>query len=123
MQEELRRQGEFYRRVGIVLRGVPRGRVVTYGQVALLCGRPRNARQVGYALGNDLSSPVPAHRVVNGQGFLSGAASFNDPGEQRRLLMEEGVEVSVDNRVNLGEFGWKNTMEDAVRFREEFFFK
>lgn len=123
MQEELRRQGEFYRCVGIVLRGVPRGRVVTYGQVALLCGRPRNARQVGYALGNDLSGPVPAHRVVNGQGFLSGAASFNDPGEQRRLLMEEGVEVSVDNRVNLGEFGWKNTMEDAVRFREEFFFK
>lgn len=123
MQEELRRQSEFYRRVGIVLRGVPRGRVVTYGQVALLCGRPRNARQVGYALGNDLSGPVPAHRVVNGQGFLSGAASFNDPGEQRRLLMEEGVEVSVDNRVNLGEFGWKNTMEDAVRFREEFFFK
>lgn len=123
MQEELRRQGEFYRRVGIVLRGVPRGRVVTYGQVALLCGRPRNARQVGYALGNDLSGPVPAHRVVNGQGFLSGAASFNDPGEQRRLLMEEGVEVSVDNRVNLGKFGWKNTMEDAVRFREEFFFK
>lgn len=123
MQEELRRQGEFYRRVGIVLRGVPRGRVVTYGQVALLCGRPRNARQVGYALGNDLSGPVPAHRVVNGQGFLSGAASFDDPGEQRRLLMEEGVEVSVDNRVNLGKFGWKNTMEDAVRFREEFFFK
>lgn len=92
---------DFYRRVGIVLRAVPEGRVVSYGQVALLCGRPKNSRQVGYALKNDLSGQVPAHRVVNGQGYLSGAASFDYPGLQRRLLEEEGVKVSGDNRVDL----------------------
>ena len=111
---------DFYRRVGIVLRAVPEGRVVSYGQVALLCGRPKNSRQVGYALRNDLSGQVPAHRVVNGQGYLSGAASFDYPGLQRRLLEEEGVKVSGDNRVELTEFGWKNTMVDAQRLLGQF---
>lgn len=111
---------DFYRRVGTVLRAVPEGRVVTYGQVALLCGRPRNARQVGYALRNDLSGQVPAHRVVNGQGVLSGAASFDYPGLQRRLLEEEGVKVSADNRVDLKVYGWKNTLKEAEALLEQF---
>lgn len=111
---------DFYRRVGTVLRAVPEGHVVSYGQIALLCGCPKNARQVGYALRNDLSGQVPAHRVVNGQGYLSGAASFDYPGLQRRLLEEEGVKVSGDNRVDLKEFGWKNTLEEAEGFLKEF---
>ena len=111
---------DFYRRVGVVLRAVPEGRVVTYGQIALLCGRPKNARQVGYALRNDLSGQVPAHRVVNGQGFLSGAASFDYPGLQKQLLMDEGVAVSPDNRVDLKKFGWRNTLKDAMGFLDEF---
>ena len=94
--------------------------MVSYGQVALLCGRPKNSRQVGYALRNDLSGPVPAHRVVNGQGYLSGAASFDYPGLQRRLLEEEGVKVSGDNRVDLKEFGWKNTMMEAEMLLRQF---
>ena len=97
---------DFYRRVGIVLRAVPEGRVVSYGQVALLCGRPKNSRQVGYALRNDLSGPVPAHRVVNGQGYLSGAASFDYPGLQRRLLEEEGVTFLPDGRVDMAACRW-----------------
>lgn len=111
---------DFYRRVGVVLRAVPEGHVVTYGQIALLCGRPKNARQVGYALKNDLSGQVPAHRVVNGQGFLSGAASFDYPGLQKQLLMDEGVAVSPDNRVDLKKFGWRNTLKDAMGFLDEF---
>lgn len=110
----------FYRCVGIVLRAVPDGHVVTYGQIALLCGRPRNARQVGYALRNSLSGPVPAYRVVNGQGFLSGAASFDYPGLQKQLLINEGVWVSADNRVDLKQYGWKHTLEDALWFQEQF---
>ena len=66
-------QKEFYRRVGIVCRRIPRGRVATYGQIALLCGKPRNSRQVGYGLKMGLAGEdVPAHRVVNSQGILSG---------------------------------------------------
>lgn len=111
---------DFYRRLGIVLNAVPQGRVITYGQAALLCQKPKNARQVGFALRKDKAGPVPAHRVVNGQGYLSGAGSFDYPGLQRRLLMEEGVKVSGDNRVDLKEFGWKNTMRTAMDLLEQF---
>ena len=65
-----------YRRIGIVCLMIPEGMVASYGQIALLCGKPRNARQVGYALNRGLAGQVPAHRVVNGRGLLSGAASF-----------------------------------------------
>ena len=111
---------DFYGRVGIVLREVPDGKVVTYGQVALLCGLPRNARQVGYALNRGLAGEVPAHRVVNSQGYLTGAAAFEHPDLQRMLLEAEGVTVSGDGRVDLKRFGWKNTLEEAVRLREMF---
>lgn len=111
---------DFYRRIGIVLRAIPEGHVASYGQIALLCGRPKNARQVGYALRNGLSGHVPAYRVVNGQGFLSGAASFDYPGLQKQLLMDEGVAVSANNQVNLKEFGWKNTLKNAMDFLKQF---
>ena len=68
-------QAEFYRRMGIVCRRIPRGRVATYGQIALLCGKPRNSRQVGYGLKMGLAGEGDtAHRGVNSQGVLSGAA-------------------------------------------------
>ena len=69
---------DFYKRVGITVRTVPEGKVATYGQIALLCGKPKNARQVGYALNRGLAGEVPAHRVVNSQGYLTGAASFRE---------------------------------------------
>lgn len=66
---------DIYRRIGLVCSRIPRGRVATYGQIALLCGKPGNSRQVGYALKKGLAGEdVPAHRVVNAAGILSGAA-------------------------------------------------
>ncbi|MCC8024675.1 MAG: MGMT family protein [Clostridium sp.] len=111
---------DFYKRVGMVCGMIPRGKAATYGQIALLCGKPRNARQVGYALNRNLAGEVPAHRVVNAQGVLSGAAAFDYPDLQRRLLEEEGVEVREDGRVDLKVWGWKNTLEDALKLREMF---
>lgn len=111
---------DFYQRVAVVCGEIPRGKVVSYGQIALLCGMPRNARQVGYALRMGRSGDVPAHRVVNSQGYLSGAASFSRPDTQRKLLKAEGVAVSEENRVDLKRDGWKNTMEDALRLRAVF---
>ena len=111
---------DFYRRVGIVCNSIPEGRVASYGQIALLCGKPRNARQVGYCLNRGRAGEVPAYRVVNGQGRLTGAAAFEHPDMQRMLLESEGVRVSEDMRVDMQRFGWKNTLEEAVKLREQF---
>lgn len=67
-----------------------------------------------------LAGEVPAYKVVNSKGILSGAASFDHPDLQRLLLEEEGVEVSMDNQVDLKQYGWKNTLEEAEAFAEEF---
>lgn len=65
---------DFYRRLALAGEAIPFGKVATYGQLALLCGRPRNSRQVGYALNRGLAGEkLPAHRVVNSQGLLTGA--------------------------------------------------
>ena len=115
---------DFYKRATIVCRAIPYGKAATYGQIALLCGRPKNARQVGYALNrNRLGDDIPAHRVVNARGILSGAAAFETADMQKILLENEGVKVRFTPdgwQVDLKKDGWHNTMEDALRFLEIF---
>ena len=65
-------------------------------------------------------SEPSAHRVVNGKGVLSGAAAFEWPGLQRRLLEAEGVVFEEDGHVDLKKYGWRTVMEDALCFREQF---
>jgi len=92
-----------------VVARVPRGRVVTYGQVAALAGLPRQARLVGYAMhGLPDGSTLPWHRVINAQGKVS-VRSFAGPSEglQRHLLEEEGVTFDEKERVSLKKFRWK----------------
>ena len=114
---------DFYRRVELVCRQIPYGKAATYGQIALLCGMPKHARQVGYALRTGKAGEVCAYRVVNAKGILSGAASFDTPDQQKLLLEAEGVPVEwtpEGYRVNLKESGWKNTMEEAEALRARF---
>ncbi len=115
---------DFYKRMEMVCRSIPWGKAATYGQIALLCGKPRNARQVGYALGRGrLGEGIPAHRIVNARGILSGAAAFDVYDLQKRLLEAEGVEVLETKdgwQVNLKKDGWNHTLEDALYFRELF---
>lgn len=115
---------DFYKRMEMVCRSIPWGKAATYGQIALLCGKPRNARQVGYALGRGrLGEGIPAHRIVNARGILSGAAAFDVYDLQKRLLEAEGVEVLETKdgwQVNLKKDGWNHTLEDALHFRELF---
>ena len=111
---------DFYQRVETVCRRIPYGKVATYGQIALLCGKPKNARQTGYALNRKMGKEVPCHRVVNARGFLSGAGSFEVPGQQRMLLEAEGVTVRGDGTVDLKKYGWHNTMEEALELKEIF---
>lgn len=114
----------FYEKMRIVCLAIPRGKVATYGQIAMLCGKPRNSRQVGYGLRENLAgSDIPAFRVVNGKGELSGAIHFHIPGLQKALLEEEGVEVFRNGRnwcVDLKKYGWRNTVEDAAAFAGKF---
>lgn len=112
---------DFYKRVEYVCRQIPCGRAATYGQIALLCGMPTHSRQVGYALNKRLSSPdIPAHRVVNHRGYLSGSASFTFPHTQESLLKKEGVPVTPEHTIDLKKYGWHHTLVDAVRFRAYF---
>ncbi len=111
---------DFYKRMNIVCRAIPEGKVATYGQIAMLCQRPRNARQVGFALNRGLAGDVPAYRIVNSQGFLSGAASFEHPALQCILLEQEGVKVSEDGCVDLEGYGWKPSISEIYEFRRQF---
>ena len=115
---------DFYKRAAIVCRAIPYGKAATYGQIAMLCGRPRNARQVGYALNRGrMGENIPAHRVVNSRGILSGAAAFETHDLQKRLLESEGVKVEYTEdgwRVDLEKDGWHNTLEEALQFRQMF---
>ena len=116
---------DFYQRMAVVCRRIPAGCVATYGQIDLLCGSPRNARQVGHGLKCGLAGKdIPAHRVVNASGILSGAAYFDTPDLQKMLLEKEGVTVTQNPdgawKVNLNIFGWKNTLEEARFLKKAF---
>ena len=97
-----------YDRYYDVVRGIPRGRVSTYGTVAHVAGLPGRARQVGYAMSAlPVDSDVPWHRVVNARGEIS-ARSGGAPGAriQRALLEEEDVHFDDRGRIDLERFGW-----------------
>ncbi len=120
----MNRQESFYKRAAIAAACIPYGQVATYGQIALLCGKPSNARQVGYGLKMGLlGEGAPAHRVVNARGYLSGAASFETYDLQKILLEGEGVEVCWTKEgywVDLKKFGWKNTLRLAEELAQEY---
>jgi methylated-DNA-protein-cysteine methyltransferase-like protein len=98
----------FYR----IVRRIPRGRVATYGQVALLAGRPRSGRHVGYALAalRGTRQRVPWQRVLGRRSARWGGISILDPmgaAAQRALLEREGVLFDEKERVSLERYGWK----------------
>lgn len=109
---------EFSLRVYELVRRVPRGRVVSYGGVAALLGRPRAARAVGAALaalpdGTD----VPWWRVISGKGEISIRPLDHLPARQRALLRREGVRFDRSGRVDWDRYGW--TPEDPPGEDEE----
>jgi methylated-DNA-protein-cysteine methyltransferase-like protein len=99
-----------YERIWTTVRRIPRGRVATYGQVAVVAGLPRRARLVGYALNalpEERSPRVPWQRVINAQGRVSPRAWSGSEALQRKLLEREGVHFDARDRVDLDRFGWK----------------
>ncbi len=96
----------FYDRVYEAVCRIPKGKVATYGQIAMLAGSPRASRVVGYALHvNPKPGVIPCHRVVNREGRLAPSFAFGGTDAQQRLLEGEGVSVQ-DGYVDLKRYGW-----------------
>jgi methylated-DNA-protein-cysteine methyltransferase-like protein len=99
----------FFQKVYIMVKKVPRGKVATYGQIARLCGSPHASRAVGYALHvNPEPGIIPCHRIVNRFGGLASAFAFGGQVVQKRLLEKEGIKVDVNYIVDLNKFKWSN---------------
>src|SRR6266851_248060 len=93
-----KRDHSFFELVYEVVRQIPKGRVTSYGAIAACLGTKLSARMVGWAMnGADKINPtVPAHRVVNRVGLLSGKNHFKPPGKMEKLLKKEGILVKND---------------------------
>ena len=89
-----------------VVKQIPRGKVSTYGQVAMMAGNPRWARVVGYALHNNPDPlNIPCHRVVNRDGKVASGYAFGGSGIQRDLLEKEGIVFETDGHIDLEKYG------------------
>jgi len=100
-------KSDFFQRVYEVVRRIPYGRVTTYGAIARAVGSPQSSRTVGYAMNASHSLPdVPAHRVVNRSGVLTGKHHFAGSNTMQRLLEQEGVEVREDRVVEFNQLLW-----------------
>ncbi|MFL5664938.1 MAG: MGMT family protein [Ktedonobacteraceae bacterium] len=107
-------------RVFALVRACPVGRVTTYGWLAKVVGYPRGARMVGWLM-NEASPGVPAQRVINSKGELSGSWAFGSPDRMRLLLESEGIIFSDEGRVDLKRYGWDPSRDLSQTQIEEIF--
>ena len=103
----------FFSDVYEVVKLVPRGRVTSYGAIARYLGTGMSARMVGWAMNgcHRVRPKVPAHRVVNRNGMLSGKHHFGSPNLMQELLEKEGIKVKKDTVVNFKELFWDPASE------------
>jgi len=102
MKQNSRRQNKgFFERIYAVAKGIPRGKVMTYGQIAEILGS-KDARKVGWALHANKDVNCPCHRVVNKEGKVSRSYAFGGYMEQKDKLLGEGVIFLDESRVDLG---------------------
>ena len=96
-----------FERIYEIVKQIPKGKVATYGFVAMKAGNPRWARVVGYALHNNPAPMViPCHRVVNREGKVAEAFVFGGGNAQRDLLQKEGIIFESDGSVDHLKYGW-----------------
>src|SRR5882724_1071825 len=100
--KEKKKLDSFFEKVYQVARLVPKGRVTSYGAIAKYLGTARSARMVGWAMNgaHSVKPKVPAQRVVNRSGLLTGKHHFGSPNEMQKLLEKEGIKVVKDKVVN-----------------------
>ncbi|TCZ69653.1 MGMT family protein [Flaviaesturariibacter aridisoli] len=103
----------FFAQVYDVVRQIPKGRVTSYGAIAAALGTRGSSRMVGWAMNNchHIRPKVPAHRVVNRLGLLTGKAHFGEPDRMQQLLEKEGVNVVDDQVQDFAQKFWDPAQE------------
>ncbi len=106
------KQHTFFENVYEVVKLIPKGRVTSYGTIANYLGTKGSARMVGWAMNAAHGlSDVPAHRVVNRIGVLSGKNHFSSPNEMQERLEAEGIKVDDDRIMDFDEVFWDPMLE------------
>ena len=113
---EKQSQQSFFEAVYEVVRLIPKGRVTSYGAIANCLGSKGSSRMVGWAMNasHNVTPPVPAHRVVNRNGLLTGKNHFNPPSMMQKLLELEGVSVKEDKVLDFDKLFWDPATEIKV---------
>lgn len=104
---------DFFNRVYKVTRKIPPGRVTSYGAIAKYLGSPSGARMVGWAMNNShfLEEFIPAHRVVNRNGLLTGKHHFPGENTMKELLENEGIRIENDQIIDFRKVFWNPNIE------------
>ena len=113
MKEE---KSNFFKNAQDVARLIPKGRVTSYGAIAKYLGSAKSARMVGWAMNNshNIEDNIPAQRVVNRIGLLTGKLFFGKGNEMAMLLEKEGVEVKNNQIINFEKYFWDPSIELAL---------
>jgi len=99
---------DFFQKVYEVVKQIPYGKITTYGAIAKKIGAARSARMVGYALNaSHLNEDIPAHRVVNRKGLLTGKHHFQGTNLMQQLLESEGVKIKDNTVQNFDDYFWE----------------
>jgi methylated-DNA-protein-cysteine methyltransferase related protein len=109
---------KFSEKVLQVVDSIPRGKVVSYGQVALYVGIPRSARQVGWILRQSEGKDIPWWRVINNAGRITIKGNrYNTPELQRKLLLSEKVIVTEDFEIDIEEYRFRPGRKELKNFK------
>jgi len=108
-----KREETFFELVYDVARQIPKGRVTSYGAIAACLGTKLSARMVGWAMNGagKIKPKVPAHRVVNRNGMLTGKHHFGEPDLMQKLLEKEGIKIEDDTVVDFKKLFWNPAEE------------
>ena len=116
-ERELIARPGYNERVYEIVRQIPKGRVMTYGQIAEILGEGYTPRTVGFVMHAANEEMTPWHRVINSQGACSTGRVILPPDKQQRMLEAEGVVFDARGRCDLGRYRW--TPEEAERTEGE----
>lgn len=113
MRNQTVKNDNFFEKVYVVARKIPFGRVTSYGAIASYLGSAQSARIVGWAMNSSHSGQnyVPAHRVVNRNGLLTGKHHFGNTNTMKQLLENEGIVVENDRIVDFKKYFWDPAKE------------
>jgi len=111
MVERTGNSNSFFEDVYEVAKLIPEGRVTSYGAIARYLGTGGSARMVGWAMNQSHGRDVPAHRVVNRVGLLTGKHHFKDPDQMQYLLEAEGIKVKNDKIIDFEKVFWDPVKE------------